>query len=107
MIGLVLPAFPYKKLLRLMAVVALMGISPARKADAASTQVAVTARVLPTRQVAAAQSTVALVAPNGTRRILQLSPQEKLALTSRPGYVSNWLQVRAAGPGIHIIEINF
>jgi hypothetical protein len=102
-----MPAYRGAKLLRPMAAFVLLSFAATRPLDAASTQLQVTARVLPTRQAAAASSQVSVIGPDGTRRRLELNAQEKQALTSRIGTVPAALRSREWTPGVHVIEISF
>lgn len=92
---------------RPVALMALLALLPAPLVHPASTQLSVTARVLPTRQVAAANSTVYIVSPGGSRQPVQLSAQDKLAITAKPGFVPESVRNGGLAPGVHVIEINF
>jgi hypothetical protein len=95
-----------------LAILAACGISSANAASP-NAHITVSADVLPSPQIAAEQSTVHVVAPDGSKRVMQLSPEEKQALTSRPGFVPTWLQNRISatvadrGADTKVIEIQF
>ncbi len=100
-----MPVHRGAKFLWPIAMFALSGLLAARPLDAASSQLRVTVRVMPSKQAVAAQALVSVIAPNGVRTPLALSTEEKQALTSRSGYVP--LQGQALGQGVQVIQIDF
>jgi hypothetical protein len=99
--------YPRANRLQPMVGLTLLAVLSAPQVYAATTQLRVMARVLPTKAVSAANSTVNLVSPNGNRLSVDLSADEKLALTMRAGYIPASLQGGFRVPGVHVIEINF